>query len=244
MQQPTISPIRLKHVSYYTHEPITSFVPRIPKNRASSENDTIPRICVSTSLSGCLVAHPSVVYRFVDLAEEDPYELMGQLHVLPEHGISGMLFRVYHFEVSEKDVFTPEHLKERGYVGDALLTREHWIMQESEPVAVFYLLLQKFESSDSKRVDEWGIQYTEFTSLEEMGTIIEYLDLFDLAREKGVADDEWFGKSFSKEESVELSILSNQMRERQQAENRIYNASVPALPDFIHSTIDDDDFPF
>lgn len=58
---------RLIHVSF---DEIDEFVPRIPKHRCPGEDDTIPRICVASTVKKCLLSMPgagSAVKNLVDL---------------------------------------------------------------------------------------------------------------------------------------------------------------------------------
>lgn len=153
--------LHLYHISQLleNQEEIKQFVPRIPESRANEENETIPRVCVSDSLEGCFKGHPDAVV-------DSEYGNFAQL--LLEKGISGLLFRVYHFIVDEADVMLPEELLEKGYVPDVLDTNEHWILTECQPVGVSYVCLEKagmdMEDSEEEflyttfdRYGSWGV---------------------------------------------------------------------------------------
>lgn len=114
----------LYHVSKITDKKIEKFVPRIPKERLPKENSTIKRICMSSSLEGCLSAVP-----------------WGQdaVDAIDEYGT--MLYRVHLFKIdkNDKNLITPQQLKENKYVPDAMTNQEYWYMQEIVPDEVFII---------------------------------------------------------------------------------------------------------
>jgi hypothetical protein len=93
------------------------FVPRIPEHRYVGEDDTIPRICFSDSILGCIKAIP------------DSYDgIYNRLCLQEERGIPA-LFSVYSIDEGRlpKDIIrTPEQLQH--LVPDALQTSEYWIL--------------------------------------------------------------------------------------------------------------------
>lgn len=49
--------VTLYHVSYDLSEPLhKEFIPRIPNNTVNEEDESIPRICFSDSIQGCIRA--------------------------------------------------------------------------------------------------------------------------------------------------------------------------------------------
>lgn len=108
-------------------EVIEKFVPRVPQDRMVGEDDKIKRVCVSTSLNGCLSAVPWQ-YDIEYLAIEE----------LP--------IRVYEFELSEKDVLNSDYLYENNLVIDANVTKECWVLKEIEPTRIYDIVLREYSS--------------------------------------------------------------------------------------------------
>lgn len=106
------------HVEQAKKKEITTFIPRIPSETLKDENITIPRICVSSSIEGCLNAVPWGGH---------------YLDYFPECQI----IRVYVFETD--NYLTPEELVENKYVADALYNNEFWILDEIQPLDMFYI---------------------------------------------------------------------------------------------------------
>lgn len=126
--------VLLYHISRLEegHRAIQEFIPRIPKQRAIKEDDTIPRICVADTVDGCVLAHPDAVPN-IQFA-------MG-LDLLEETGEIGLLFRIYHFWAKKEDVLFPTELTERGLVPDAVDTSEHWLLTPHQPNGVSYIFV-------------------------------------------------------------------------------------------------------
>lgn len=90
------------------------FIPRIPISRSLNENDTIPRICFSTSIEGCLTSMPDGGIKFKDLYKKQ----------------SGC-FRLYEIdldELSTDSYKTAKELWKSGLVEDADDCGEYWIL--------------------------------------------------------------------------------------------------------------------
>jgi len=114
----------------HSEEPLSVFKPRIPENRMSGENATTPRICLSSSLEGCLSATP-----------------WGG-HNLPTKGKSE-IFRVYEFDTNdilEGNLILPYDLFSQNLVPDALVTEEHWVINQNlSPRNTYEILINDFE---------------------------------------------------------------------------------------------------
>lgn len=120
----------LYHMDLLRGEEIEKFIPRVPNNRLSLENSTIKRICVSTTLEGCLGSAPwgaSKVFEF------------------PEN----MIFRVYEFDVNDinnGNLLLTEDLMNNNYVADACLYDECWIInQDIKPSNIFYIKIDNYD---------------------------------------------------------------------------------------------------
>lgn len=112
--------MKLYHVSFdldFKEE----FAPRVPQclKETSSENRTIPRICFSTSIEGCLSAIPGAS------GEEE----MADLYATYQN-----IIRVYELEtddyaLTEDDIMWTENIYSNGYVVDAYNTDEVWVLK-------------------------------------------------------------------------------------------------------------------
>lgn len=96
--------IKVYHVSDDDHGEYFHMSPRIPNEdvRASDEDGVVPRICVCTTIPGCLMALPDRVYKYV-----------------------GKLLYVYEIEVKSLDVLqqpTYEQVLDAWYTGELWLT--------------------------------------------------------------------------------------------------------------------------
>lgn len=101
--------MKLFHVSLGLQDKQKLFVPRVPEScaKGQGEDDTIPRICFSSSIEKCIQA----------------IETFPQL---------GELITVYTFEVDEQDskLVTPASLFAANLVPDALENQEYWYTKE------------------------------------------------------------------------------------------------------------------
>lgn len=161
----TSNKIQLFHISslHDGGEEKTVFTPRIPRLRAVGEDETMERICVSSTLEGCFIGHPTAV-NSVHTGLEDRVYLL-------ERGKEAMIFRVYGFEVEKEKVRMPEELHEKGYVPDALLSQEHWILEPCQPVSISYVVLENVSYQIGTK--EFTFTYTEHDTYGEWG---EHMD--------------------------------------------------------------------
>lgn len=171
------------HVSMDYQQEIKEFVPRIPRERASGEDELQKRICVSTTLTGCVKAAPLIwyqMYTYVNAEYYDPYTHMSRLTTLLDHENKvGCLVKVYEFKLEEKELIAPNLLKENGWVPDADKTNEHWIMKATKPSRSYYALLENLKEENEQPVFDFT-QYEQH----ELGEIESYLETFDKQRKK------------------------------------------------------------
>lgn len=154
----------LYHVSYNPHQPVQSFCPRIPLQRAHGEDRTTPRFCVSTSLEKCLLASPYTDELFVKDGYIENREVDLMLHESNGDEFYGVPFILYTFHAKEEDILSPEELKE--LVPDALETDEHWITSAISPVSTHYYLLEDaFKKEGTWKYFYRKLTESEFTSL-------------------------------------------------------------------------------
>lgn len=109
----------LYHVSLKKHC-YNKFTPKIPQSRSrkTGENDTIKRICLSSSIEGCLTAIPE-----------------RGLEYFSDQESRGVPFLLYIYSIDEScieksNIIEPKELLEKKYVFDAGITNEHWIINQ------------------------------------------------------------------------------------------------------------------
>lgn len=126
----------LYHLSTNLSETIAIFDPRIPEseNRMKGENNYIPRICVAKSIEDCLSAMPEGGYAMQ--SNNDPQRI-----------------RVYEFDenlVEEDNLLTAVDLYFSGWVLDAWVTGEYWVVNQSlRPLRVYDIELDSLRVFDA-----------------------------------------------------------------------------------------------
>lgn len=167
--------LKLFHISRDFNETIKVFEPRIPHFTMGREDTVTPRICVAPTIEGCVQAHPSV------LVFLNPYELSLVDYLLDEkrneqvyllsHGTSGILCKLYTFEVDKSKVKTDTELLASKLVPDVNNTNEHWIVESMSPTKVEYVLIQKAEVEtcyETDRIIREDIQFKVYSE-EDLG---------------------------------------------------------------------------
>lgn len=110
---------------------IDEFIPRIPYSRASEEDNTTPRVSLSSSIEGCLTAVPWGNSRLEQIFWED----------------GSFLIRVYEFEISKLDcgkLITPDYLYFSDSVRDAYATKEYWYLDTITPSKTYLIELTDY----------------------------------------------------------------------------------------------------
>lgn len=170
------------HVSSNYDREINEFIPRIPHNRASGEDAVQKRICVSTSLQGCIKAAPTIWYHmhtYLNAEYYDPYTHMERLTTLLEQNEKvGYLFKVYEFYLDEGEVISASVLKENEWVPDADQTNEHWITKPIKPSKSYYILIENTKEENNQPI----FDVTTY-QLHELGGVENYYDTFNRQRE-------------------------------------------------------------
>lgn len=95
--------MKLYHISREDLGDIVTLNPKIPINRCSRENNTIPRVCCAASIYDCLISSEASA----NVTEKDPLNLF-----------------VYCTEVDASDIYIPVEED----VPDAFYTNEIWLM--------------------------------------------------------------------------------------------------------------------
>lgn len=93
------------------------FVPRVPKTAGNGENNSIPRICISDTLRGCINSI---------LSSHIHNELM-RCRARNETNLDLYVYEV-NSEIQSNEIIRTEELIESGHVLDATRTGEMWIL--------------------------------------------------------------------------------------------------------------------
>lgn len=154
------------------------FTPRVPKERMIDEDDETKRVCVSKTIAGCLTAIP----------KGESQDIISELKV----------FRIdtERLNIESAFIMDSETLYE-GYVDDALMTDEHWILKEFkvEGKDTFIIDIKRYHRDNSFPV----INYMELEELESFfkskkpevyrELLGDRLDLMCYLYDKGVYED-------------------------------------------------------
>ncbi len=113
--------VKLYHISYDCDEPLCKeFIPRIPDNILNGESETIPRICFSDSIEGCINARQDGIVTIAD-----------------EEYISIIVWEV-EIAISDPNLKSWVELYESDLVPDAALTHEYWYLESLQLTGTFY----------------------------------------------------------------------------------------------------------
>lgn len=99
------------------------FKPEIPLNRGAEEDAVHERICLSDSIEGCL---SSVSWGGNHLEEQVICRLSNKT--------TSLIVRVYVFDtesILSENLITPKQIIENGWVEDAGITHEHWVVNQT-----------------------------------------------------------------------------------------------------------------
>ena len=110
------------------------FIPRVPKVILPNEDKTTPRICLSSSIGGCLSALP----RMHLLGGNSTYR----------NECTGIFFAVYYFNIPEDDPYllNPNNIKKN--VSDAVKNQEYWYLKTIKPIDIKYICVKDISQLD------------------------------------------------------------------------------------------------
>ena len=93
------------------------FIKRIPPMKLEGENNTIKRVCVASTIEGCVSSMPGGGESLGNLN----YDTRGYY----------LIFRIdtEKLKIDSKNIISPEELYEKGYVADAKIHNEFWITE-------------------------------------------------------------------------------------------------------------------
>ena len=127
----------LYHVCFAEFSEGDIFSPRVPDIRGAHEDNIIPRICLSSSISGCISAVP-----WGGLDFESTF-------IETSKGYRSYPIKVYEFDtedIHEGNLITPKELYEKDWVRDALINDEYWIINQNlKPRKTYFIGVADYE---------------------------------------------------------------------------------------------------
>lgn len=126
------------HISMELYEITETFVPKIPNHTMEEEDDVNPRVCLSTSIEGCL---SSVPWGGINLCDN------GEMYLGFSDDDETIYFRVYEFEIpmDEQYLVHPQELWEDGRVPDATYKEEYWLLRPIQPINTYVVALHDWQ---------------------------------------------------------------------------------------------------
>lgn len=158
----------MKVLCHCSFEPVEKFVPRIPSQRCPTEDDTIPRICVSENIKYCINAIPQGV---------EVLQYMQKLEM-------PMIVHVYYFA---EECYEPMDIV--GYVPDAVVSHEHWIM--TKPSEVRHQVIRITDFFSKQVTDQYGVKHGMIVAMdyENEGNASLHDNMLNLARVMEVPEE-------------------------------------------------------
>ena len=147
-----------------------TFYPRVPSNRAYNEDDKTPRICLSSSLGGCLSAVPWGGKGFDNM-------MLNSYDSLKSCVIKVLVFDVE--DIEYENLLKPSFLYKNDYVRDAEISSEYWVINQ-----------------ELKATREHYIQVTDY--FEEIYDNISYEDMKIIENDDTLDVEDYIDGCFSK----------------------------------------------
>lgn len=143
---------------------IPMFYPRVPEDRHFAEDNSIPRICLSSSIEGCLSAAPWGGSNFdirIDIGNN-----------------SSKLIRIYEFDtkfIKKRNILTPTYLYKNDLVRDAVINNEYWVINQNIEPSDSYLI--KVTCYDNNYVED-DVEYKYVKMYEDnlIDTLEDYVE--------------------------------------------------------------------
>lgn len=128
--------MKLYHVCLAEDSDGDLFTPRIPDARAIHEDASIPRICVSASISGCISAVPWGGLQFDEMMIDLGLE------------VSSYPIKIYEFDtddILDGNLIPPSDLYKKDWVRDAVINEEYWIVNQSlKPRKSYFITVTEY----------------------------------------------------------------------------------------------------
>lgn len=123
--------MKLYHLSFDLDQPkVKTFIPRIPPGALEDEDRSIPRVCLSRDVLGCVNALSAFERTDIDKNWDEDAK-----------NYKAILYSIDTDEIHPSALIDSFALYERGLVADALITQEHWcltpITMQGTPVRLF-----------------------------------------------------------------------------------------------------------
>lgn len=127
--------MKLYHLSFDLDQPkVKTFTPRIPPGALEDEDRSIPRVCLSRDVLGCVNALSAFERTDIDKNwDEDA------------RNYKAILYSIDTDEIHPSALIDSFALYERGLVADALITQEHWCLT---PITMLGTPVRLFQSSE------------------------------------------------------------------------------------------------
>lgn len=110
--------MKLYHLSFDLDQPKTkTFIPRIPSGALEDEDKSIPRICLSRNILGCVNALSAFNRTDIDKNWDDK-----------STAYKAVLYSIDIDDIPSSALIGSVELYERGLVADAIITQEHWCL--------------------------------------------------------------------------------------------------------------------
>lgn len=158
---------------------VSVFKPRIPEFRARGEDNTTARICLSSSLSGCVSA---VIWGGINFE-----------NMVVDLGLDfkGYPIKVYEFDssdIEESNLISPEKLYEEDLVGDAIINQEYWVVnQDLKPRKTYYITVKDFTEEVHDSISFENLK--EIDRLDSLNESYDYNDYLEGCFTKIIIED-------------------------------------------------------
>jgi len=127
--------IKLYHISYDLSEPLDKkFIPKIPSNPATGEDESIPRICLCDSIEGCINAAEDKLGNYEDT------------------DIATIIVWEKEFSLLDDKLICWQQLYEDDLVPDAALTHEYWYLEPLHMKGSLYKILNVNDAISNKKI--------------------------------------------------------------------------------------------
>lgn len=108
--------------------------PTIPNNRHETENATIPRICTATSIQNCMTALGP--YCIAQWFMEQHQLTIDELQANSEKPFRFIVMKFDTRNIPSENIVNSFELYRKGYVPDAYITKEYWLLAPYQPANI------------------------------------------------------------------------------------------------------------
>lgn len=137
--------MKFYHISLDIFSDIKEFIPRIPIHRMKKEDETIPRVCISTSIENCLCAvpwgHLSFLHQYFIRCKTE-YKDKKYKEIPFKQGFPIIVYEFDSKDLLNKKLFDSNYLVKERLVPDAGHTKEHWVLDAISPSKKYYVMVK------------------------------------------------------------------------------------------------------